>query len=172
MQSDGTKRCEFIATLGGAATAWPLTALPTIDKNGVLNAALVSQLRRGYGGILAGVAAWWIYWLIDLRDHVITEARERAFKPKDILKECTGCPEMIVVPAGEFMMGWPETENGYSDNEGPQHKVTIARPFAVARFELTFAEWDACVAAGDCARDIRAAGLGARSAAGGQCQLE
>ena len=71
--------------------------------------------------IVAGVAAWWIYWLTDVRGHVITEARERALKPKDIFRECTGCPEMIVVPAGEFMMGWPETEKGYSDNEGPQH---------------------------------------------------
>ena len=34
--------------------------------------------------------------------------------------------------------------------EGPQHKVTIARPFAVGRFEVTFAEWDACVADGGC----------------------
>jgi hypothetical protein len=32
MQSDRTKRCEFVATLGGAATGWPLTALPTIDN--------------------------------------------------------------------------------------------------------------------------------------------
>ena len=34
--------------------------------------------------------------------------------------------------------------------EGPQHRVTIARPFAVGKFEVTFAEWDACVAAGGC----------------------
>jgi formylglycine-generating enzyme required for sulfatase activity len=36
------------------------------------------------------------------------------------------------------------------DYEGPQRKVTIARPFAVGKFEVTFAEWEACVAGGGC----------------------
>jgi formylglycine-generating enzyme required for sulfatase activity len=116
--------------------------------------------------IVAGVAASWkeqwieesIYWLTEVRGYVITEARERALKPKDTFKECRSCPEMVVVPAGEFMMGWPETEKGYSDNEGPQHKVMISRPLAIALFELTFAEWDACAAHADCARDIPASG--------------
>src|SRR5262249_1208976 len=35
-------------------------------------------------------------------------------------------------------------------NEGPMHKVTISRPFAVGKFEVTFAEWDACATAGAC----------------------
>src|SRR5262249_47377907 len=35
--------------------------------------------------------------------------------------------------------------------EQPQHQVTIAKPFAVGKFEVTFAEWDHCVAAGACA---------------------
>ena len=30
-------------------------------------------------------------------------------------------------------------------NEGPLHRVTIAQPFAVSKFEVTFDEWDACV---------------------------
>ena len=46
-------------------------------------------------------------------------------------------------------MGSPgEKERRY--NEGPQHQVTIAKPFAVGKFEVTFAEWDACVTAGGC----------------------
>jgi len=116
--------------------------------------------------IVAGVAALskeqWVkdrlYWLIEVSGYVLSEGRERALKPKDTFKECAGCPEMVVVPAGEFMMGWPETEKGPSDNEGPQHKVMISTPFAVARFELTFGEWDACVAHGDCPNDILASG--------------
>jgi len=36
------------------------------------------------------------------------------------------------------------------ESEGPQHKVTIPRPFAVGRFAVTFAEWDACVVDGGC----------------------
>ena len=52
---------------------------------------------------------------------------------------------MVVVPAGEFMMG--SNEHG---DEQPVHMVTIGRPFAVGRFEVTFAEWDACVEDGGC----------------------
>jgi formylglycine-generating enzyme required for sulfatase activity len=64
--------------------------------------------------------------------------------------DCANCPAMIVVPAGKFMMGSPESEPGRYGNEGPQHKVTIAKPFAVAKYEVTFVEWDACTAARAC----------------------
>jgi len=54
------------------------------------------------------------------------------------------------VPAGEFMMGSPESERGRNKDEGPQRKVTISKPFAVGKFEVTFAQWDACVAESGC----------------------
>jgi formylglycine-generating enzyme required for sulfatase activity len=59
---------------------------------------------------------------------------------------------MIVIPAGKFMMGSPENEPDRNASEGPLHEVTIAKPFAVSRFEVTFEEWDACVAAAACSR--------------------
>jgi formylglycine-generating enzyme required for sulfatase activity len=77
--------------------------------------------------------------------NALTAAREKVLEPGQSFKECTDCPAMIVVPAGSFMMGSPT-----DDEEQPRHKVTIAQPFAVARFELTFAEWDACVADHGC----------------------
>jgi formylglycine-generating enzyme required for sulfatase activity len=49
------------------------------------------------------------------------------------------------------MMGAPEDEAGGKPSERPAHKVSIARRYAVAKFELTFDEWDACVALGGCA---------------------
>ena len=64
--------------------------------------------------------------------------------------DCPDCPEMVVVPTGSFMMGSPADEQGRTDSEGPQRKVTFAKAFAVGKFEVTFAEWDACVAAGGC----------------------
>jgi hypothetical protein len=62
------------------------------------------------------------------------------------------CPEMIVVPAGKFMMGSPPTEKDRGGDEGPQHEVTIARPFAVSKFKVTFDQWDACIQYGGCLR--------------------
>jgi formylglycine-generating enzyme required for sulfatase activity len=61
-------------------------------------------------------------------------------------RDCANCPAMVVVPAGTFMMG----SNAGGADEKPVHKVTIARPFAVGKFDVTFAEWDACVAADAC----------------------
>jgi formylglycine-generating enzyme required for sulfatase activity len=59
---------------------------------------------------------------------------------------------MVVVPAGKFIMGSPPEEEGRDDSEGTQHEVTIVKPFAVSKFEVTFDDWDACVAYGDCPR--------------------
>ena len=55
-----------------------------------------------------------------------------------------------MVPAGSFMMGSPKGEEGRDDYEGPRHEVRIPAPFAVGKFEVTWDEWDACVAAGGC----------------------
>ena len=55
-------------------------------------------------------------------------------------------PQMVVVPSGSFRMG---SNDGASD-EKPVHSVTISKPFAVGKFEVTWAEWGACVADGGC----------------------
>ncbi|MCL2713871.1 MAG: formylglycine-generating enzyme family protein [Alphaproteobacteria bacterium] len=84
-------------------------------------------------------------------DATVQRAEERAFKPKDSFRECDpGCPEMVVVPAGSFTMGSPAGEEDRNEDEGPEHRVTIAQPFAVGRFAVTFEEWDACAADGGC----------------------
>ena len=71
-------------------------------------------------------------------------------KPTYAFRDCAKCPEMVVIPAGSFMMGSPDGEADRSPGEGPQRQVTIPRPMAVGRFEVTFAEWEACVAGGGC----------------------
>ncbi len=76
--------------------------------------------------------------------------KQAAMRPGRVFRDCPECPEMVVVPAGSFMMGSPSSEEGRDDDEGPQHRVTIPAPFAVGKYEVTFAEWDACVAAGGC----------------------
>ena len=118
--------------------------------------------------VLAGLTAWryerplkeQVYWFTEVRGHVLTAEQVRALKPKDAFRECTDCPEMIVVPAGSFMMGSPATERGRDDRESPQHEVRFTKPFAVARFDVTFDEWDACAAQGDCDPHINDRGWG------------
>lgn len=75
---------------------------------------------------------------------------EATLSPKDSFKECPECPEMVVVPAGSFMMGTPPNEVDRSKGEDPVHRVTIANPFAVGRFAISFDDWDACLADGGC----------------------
>ena len=61
-------------------------------------------------------------------------------------RDCRDCPQMAVVPAGEFTMGPPASETG----EETRRRVTIKVPFAVSKFEITFDEWNACVRDGGC----------------------
>jgi formylglycine-generating enzyme required for sulfatase activity len=135
-------------------------------------------------GIIAGLMGWinqvYIkeqgYWYAVVRPwrvatidpYVLRAGAEQALKPKDTFKECASeqgtdyCPEMVVVPAGSFLMGSPPTEKGRYATEGPQHTVTIAEPFAVAKFELTFDEWDTCATYGNCPQGVSDSGWGRR----------
>ena len=79
-------------------------------------------------------------------------AREKAKRAwRDALKkrpnftECPECPEMVVVWEGSFAMGSPLSEDGRRGSEGQVHRVNIPAPFAVGKYEVTFAQWDACV---------------------------
>lgn len=60
-------------------------------------------------------------------------------------QDCPNCPEMVVIPAGSFMMG----QDGES-REMPVHKVTLAAPFAMGKSEVTFDQWEACTQDGGC----------------------
>jgi formylglycine-generating enzyme required for sulfatase activity len=59
-------------------------------------------------------------------------------------RDCPGCPQMVMLPAGEFEMGDPE--NGFAR---PQHRVQVAA-FAIGRYAITFDDWAACVTAHGC----------------------
>lgn len=70
--------------------------------------------------------------------------------PGQPVRDCANCPELVAVSAGRFTMGSPGSELGREGNEGPQRGIALPRALAVSRFEVTFAEWDACVAEGGC----------------------
>ncbi len=65
-------------------------------------------------------------------------------------RDCPECPEMVALPSGSFRMGCLSNDGSCSPDEFPVHGVTIARPFALGVYEVTFVQWDACVAAGGC----------------------
>ena len=75
-------------------------------------------------------------------------------------QDCVVCPQMVVLPAGDFIMGSPRNEKGRDGDEGPRHRVTIPEPFAVGVYEVTFEEWEACMFDGGCRRDPSAEGWG------------
>jgi formylglycine-generating enzyme required for sulfatase activity len=80
----------------------------------------------------------------------LSRNEEMAVRPFDRFKECEHCPEMVVVPAGRFIMGASESETGSTADERPQHTVNFTQPFGVGQFPVTMSEWDACVAAKGC----------------------
>ncbi len=83
-----------------------------------------------------------------------------AVSPGTAFRDCADCPEMVLIPAGSFTMGSPASEQGRKNDEGPQHNVTISRPFAAGKFEVSFDEWDACVRASGCSYNPRDQGWG------------
>jgi formylglycine-generating enzyme required for sulfatase activity len=106
---------------------------------------------------------------VNIWPYVLTADAERTLKPdaNNSFRECAPtqenkdyCPDMIVVPAGSFLMGSPLDENGRGNDEGPQHLVTFANPFAISKFDVTFDEWDTCATYGDCDPRISDSGFG------------
>lgn len=77
-------------------------------------------------------------------------APTREYKPGETFRDCERCPEMVVVPGGSYNMGSRPGEKGRGTDESPRNAVHFTWPFAVGKFEVTFAEWDACAADGGC----------------------
>jgi formylglycine-generating enzyme required for sulfatase activity len=155
----------FIAASKDADTAFRLKA-DAAEQRVVRSRRLVAVATAAFVVLLiTGLAAWrqqdWLRESVYVwrNVHALAAAQERALKPGDPpFKECTDCPEMVVVPAGSFLMGSPEGQG--NDTQYPQHNVTIKSPFAVSKFELRFAEWDVCAAHRGCAADISDGGWG------------
>jgi formylglycine-generating enzyme required for sulfatase activity/ABC-type dipeptide/oligopeptide/nickel transport system ATPase component len=145
-----------------------------VEASTALQEAVRGRARRGRTliyvllvGIIAVLVGWinqafvkeQISWYMTTRPYraanvdpyVLKPEAERALKPLASFRECAkDCPEMIVIPAGEFVMGSPRNEKGRFAHEGPQHSVTIAKAFAVSKFNVTFDDWDACISVGGC----------------------
>jgi formylglycine-generating enzyme required for sulfatase activity len=112
--------------------------------------------------------AWWfqdvlreeIYWGFVMKPSVPPKSREADFlsQPSKTFADCrNGCPRLVIIPPGTFKMGSTEAR---FPRERPQRQVYIRRPFAMAEHELTFDEWDHCVAMGHCRGDVATNGWG------------
>lgn len=60
--------------------------------------------------------------------------------PVAVSRDCDACPEMVVIPGGEFMMGSAAGDAERGDNELPQRLVRV-KPFALGKTEVTVAQW-------------------------------
>lgn len=75
--------------------------------------------------------------------------------------DCDNCPEMVVVQPGSFTMG----DAAGDRSEKPAHRVTIRKPFAIGKYEVTLAQWNACVQANVCRAITDTSGLSDKSPA-------
>ena len=82
------------------------------------------------------------------------------YKAGDIIQDCRQCPQMVYIPAGSFRMG--DIQGGGDSNEKPVHRVSV-KAFLMSATEVTFAQWDACAAAGGCSYKPSDSGWGSGS---------
>jgi len=87
----------------------------------------------------------------------VSQAKEVGDKTKEMPKELTVSPakeltvdlgkgiklEMVLIPAGEFMMGSPDSEKIALPSERPQHRVHITKPFYLGKYLVTQEQWEA-----------------------------
>ena len=76
-------------------------------------------------------------------------AEKKTFDARSF-KDCEACPEMVVAPRGAALIGSPSQETARLPQEPAPSEAVIPAPFAVGRYDVTFDEWDACVAEGGC----------------------
>ena len=174
----GTTDAVFSLTLGAAATETVTVAFATAD--GTATAGADYQATNGTLTLTAGQTAMHI--TVAVIGDIVREPDETftvslsmpanatlddatatgtitddddPSAPGQVFRDCADdCPELVVVPAGTFMMGSPPAEVGSHEDERPVREVTIDAAFAVGVFEVTFAEWQACVTAGGCGAQL------------------
>jgi formylglycine-generating enzyme required for sulfatase activity len=64
------------------------------------------------------------------------------------ITDCPACPVLLSIPAGSFTMG----SNSSDVSEKPAHAVSVRAPFAIGKYEVTVAQWNACADANACPR--------------------
>jgi formylglycine-generating enzyme required for sulfatase activity len=150
-------RISAVAAIGlslvAGAVAWQLDLLPRGRRNDVIVPTIATPPAPPSSPKRKDPASAITLTRCSGIEITVGQNERRCFEPgagkREHFKDCPTCPEMVVVPAGTFTMGSPPSEPERSNDEA-QVRVSIAEPFAVGRFAVTFDEWDACVAGGGC----------------------
>lgn len=135
---------------------------------GVLTDARGNQIvadERGYGGFqLVAPLGRGVYYVsvtgIEVGAYrILAQAMPRTYHDHGSFFDWRSSgglgPEMVVVPAGSFLMGCSDHDRDCSSAEFPVHRVDVER-FALAKHEVTFGQWDECHDAGWCSSNPRA----------------
>ncbi len=125
--------------------------LADFDGDG-LDDAVISSPRRDVNGVS------------DAGDVIVVSTSAALFSDRleaigSPFKDCDACPVMVNIPGGSFMQGSPPGEPQRNSDEDPRRMVHVPA-FALGQTEVTFDEWDACVADGGCTHDPDDEGLG------------
>jgi formylglycine-generating enzyme required for sulfatase activity len=112
---------------------------------------MLARLIRAFPLFAAAIAFW-------AAAAGAVAAQSRA--PGTVFRDCPQCPELVVLPPGNFEMGSPSGEAMRHDDEGPRRTVRIGEAFALGKYEVTFEEYEACIADGGCRHKPEDAGWG------------
>jgi formylglycine-generating enzyme required for sulfatase activity len=143
--------------LDATVTASPPAHLPT-RAAALAYQAPQAQLasRATHPGLVYGPRAWAaavtfflsVVWGATylLGGTSLTGSRHIPQVQQQVFQDCETCPEMVVLPAGEFLMGSPASEPGHLDVEGLPRRVIIPKRIAMGKFEITLDQMAAFVA--------------------------
>jgi len=111
----------------------------------MLGSLIRTSLRNSLVAIFIGAIA-----IAASANQIITlEGSNRKAAPQTI-RDCEKiCPELIILPKGEFVMGATDNQP-HRTEDLPAHRVTINYQIAIGKYDVTFSEWDACVQDGGC----------------------
>lgn len=133
----GVVALGLLVAEAGAAEANPAGVAPSV----VRDSPRVPEAKGGPGSLDESCFGGEAWRPKSSRSDDAEARRIRDLKTWESFRDCPLCPEMKVIPAGEFEMGAPPRGDGVKSDEAPRHRVTI-RSFAISRYEVTWVEFE------------------------------